>query len=336
MNSPALAFVFASLLVSAGVCAEEAMTDGKPPSARPPGSAAATVPTSTLAPAKPVSRAAEILKRFDKNGDGKLDDDEKADAHETMLQEQMAKEATTAFSRGLGVYQALALELFDRNHDGRLDENERLDALAFVQQRTDGAMREALLKRFDRNNDGKLDDAERRESENYAEEHRGELMQEVLLKRFDKNANGELDPDEKTTIREAFAAPVAVAKPPVSPAGAPEENERAAVQKYFQGHGADLFRAEVLKRFDANANGQLDPEERRTMQDYARDHPGEILRAVMLRRFDQNGDGRLDETERAAMREVVNAAAPAEATAAPPDFKTTAPASVPTIPGDKK
>ena len=261
-------------------------------------------PASAAAPAKPMSRTEEILRRFDKNGDGKLDDDEKADAHEAMLQEQMAKGVNPAVNRGLDAYQALALELFDRNHDGRVDDDERRDAFSFVQIRTDPSIRESILKRFDKNKDGLLDDAEGRESQAYLEEHRGELMQEILLKRYDKNANGQLDPEEKTTIREAFSK----FKPDDSPAGAPEDGERSAAQKFLQGEGRDLLRAELIKRFDANGNGQLDPDEQRAAQDYGREHRGEIFRAIMLRRFDKNGDGQLDDSERAAMREALERA----------------------------
>lgn len=158
---------------------------------------------ATSAP-KAGSRTAEILKRFDKNKDGRLDDDERAEAHETMLQEQMAKEAPPPGAQGLGYFPELALELFDRNHNGQLDEDERTEAGAFVERGDPEATREALRRRFDQNRDGKLDDAERRESAAYAIEHRGELMREVLFKRYDANGNGQLEPEEKTAVRAAL------------------------------------------------------------------------------------------------------------------------------------
>ncbi|MEO7413649.1 MAG: hypothetical protein ABIZ81_09850 [Opitutaceae bacterium] len=153
---------------------------------------------------KPLSRAEEILKRFDKDRDGRLDEDEKADAHDVMLQEQMAKEAPPPAAQGLAYFQELALELFDRNHDGRIDEPERAEATGFVERGDATATRETLSNRFDRNRDGKLDDFERRESEAYVVEHRGELLKEILLKRFDANGNGQLEPEEKTALRAAL------------------------------------------------------------------------------------------------------------------------------------
>lgn len=293
MKTPFWFIVFASLGAGATLSAQETMMDK---SATP--APAASPAASAAAPAKPMSRTEEILRRFDKNGDGKLDDDEKADAHEAMLQEQMAKGANPASVRGLDAYQALGLEVFDRNRDGRIDEDERRDAFAFVQIRTDASIRESILKRFDKNQDGLLDDSERVASQAYLEEHRGELMHEVLVKRFDKNANGQLDADEKAAIRDAFAKFV-------PGAAVVEDGERPAVQKFLQGEGRELLRAELIKRFDANNNGQLDPDEQRAAQEYGREHRGEIFRALMLRRFDRNGDGQLDESERAAMREAL-------------------------------
>jgi Ca2+-binding EF-hand superfamily protein len=182
----------AALVPGPQSAAQEMSMGGKPVPAAPP-----TTPTA----AKPVSRAQEILNRFDKNKDGRLDDDEKADAHEVMLQEQMAKEAPPASAEGIGYFQALALELFDRNHDGQIDEAERAAATAFVERGDLAVTRETLLRRFDLNRDGKLDEAERRESQAYASEHRGELMREILLKRYDVNLNGQFEPEEKTAIR---------------------------------------------------------------------------------------------------------------------------------------
>jgi Ca2+-binding EF-hand superfamily protein len=186
--------VAAAFLATPGSIAEEMMA----PEKSPPAAKAAP------GPAKPVSRSEEILQRFDKNHDGRLDDDEKADAHEVMLQEQMGKEEQQASAQALKEWEALASDLFDRNFDGRIDPVERLEALAFVERDDPAAVRETLLLRFDRNRDGKLDEAEQREANAYATEHRGELMREVLFKRYDVNANGHFEPEEKMAIRAAF------------------------------------------------------------------------------------------------------------------------------------
>ena len=91
------------------------------------------------------SNQAELLRRYDTNHDGKLDEDELAVAHEAMLKQDFNGPAS---ARG-GKFRAAMVKRFDRNGDGQLDENERAE------------MRKALLARFDKNGDGRLDDTER-------------------------------------------------------------------------------------------------------------------------------------------------------------------------------
>ena len=109
-----------------------------------------------------IGRPEEILQRFDKNGDGKLDEDEQAEAHEVMLKEQMGRQAAKAAATPDGglQFRRKMLELFDKNKDGRLDDDERAEARKYAEAHglgEGGAVREELLKRFDKNADGKLD-----------------------------------------------------------------------------------------------------------------------------------------------------------------------------------
>jgi Ca2+-binding EF-hand superfamily protein len=192
----------AGLFLALGLPGQETMMGENPGQTE----ARETVPSEAKAPARQLSRAEEVLKRFDKNRDGKLDEDERADAHEVMLQEQTAKSAKAVSPggpRGFGPFQATALELFDRNRDQQLDAAERLRASAFLQQH-DEALRQVTLTRFDKNTDGRLDETERHASQNFAAEQRGELMRDVLLKHYDANANGQLDAGEKVEIQKGL------------------------------------------------------------------------------------------------------------------------------------
>jgi len=87
----------------------------------------------------------ELIKRFDKNGDGKLDEDEKAAAHKAMRKE--------GGGGGNDRYKEL-LRRFDKNGDGRLDDAERAEAekARELVEKNGGAgkFRELALKRFDK------------------------------------------------------------------------------------------------------------------------------------------------------------------------------------------
>src|SRR5687768_16787213 len=68
-------------------------------------------------------RAAAMLKRFDKNNDGKLDDAEKADA-------EKARGSRPARKPGEGrPVPPEVLKQFDKNNDGKLDDAERAEAM---------------------------------------------------------------------------------------------------------------------------------------------------------------------------------------------------------------
>jgi len=99
-------------------------------------------PAPIAAPAMDTNQA-ELLRRYDLNHDGKLDEAELATAHETML-----KEGAGAKGAG-GKFRAAMIRRFDRNGDGQLDETERAE------------MRKYFLARFDKNGDGRIDEDER-------------------------------------------------------------------------------------------------------------------------------------------------------------------------------
>lgn len=117
----------------------------------------------------------EVLKRFDKNGDGQLDEAEKKAA--------MAEIGPRGGKPGEGGMsperKAEFMKRFDKNNDGRLDDSEKAAAKAELEkirgakggERKAGAgkpgegrnfpSREEILKRFDKNGDGQLDEAEK-------------------------------------------------------------------------------------------------------------------------------------------------------------------------------
>ena len=102
-------------------------------------------PKTVPPPALDTSQAA-LLRRYDLNHDGQLDEAELAVAHESMLQEGFSGRAE---GKPGNKFRALLLKRFDQNGDGRLDETERAAAQKY------------FLARFDTNHDGRLDEDER-------------------------------------------------------------------------------------------------------------------------------------------------------------------------------
>jgi Ca2+-binding EF-hand superfamily protein len=146
------------------------------------------------------NRAQETMKRYDKNGDGRIDDDERADAQEVMLKERLDRQAQL----GVGAPEALRarlLEVFDKNRDGRLDEEERT-AVAEYSPGVNPALRGEIMQRFDRNRDGKIDDAERSVMMSFLTESRPPApaqtaaVRQELLARFDRNVDGKIELQE--------------------------------------------------------------------------------------------------------------------------------------------
>lgn len=134
-------------------------------------------------------RRAEMMKRFDKNGNGQLDPDEMQAAREAMQKFQAAGGGKPG-AGGAGPSPERMKELvakFDKNGDGSLDDAEKQAAKAEFMKMQGGqgaggnpgagrpgagkpgegkpagdfGGREAAMKRFDKNGDGKLDDAEK-------------------------------------------------------------------------------------------------------------------------------------------------------------------------------
>src|SRR5688500_17477397 len=186
--------------------------------------------------AKAAKRSEELLKRYDRNGDGKLDDDERADAKEEMLKEQVGRQMAraAALPGGLEQFRVEALQIFDRNRDGRLDDEERIAAQKFASAREEpGVDREELKKRFDQNGDGTIDAEERTRIESFLAALRslGSVqMRFELLRRFDLNTDAKIDEREFVEL-EKFARPRVEANP------------------------------EQLRRHDTNQDGKLDDAE---------------------------------------------------------------------------
>ena len=111
---------------------------------------------------------ADMMKKYDKDGDGKLSDPERA----AMLEDRKA-----AFEK-----QRKAMEKeFDKNGDGVLDEQERTALRAEMQKRRPRPLaaqhfQEQMLKRYDKDGDGKLSPEERKAMQDEQAQRRQKMM----------------------------------------------------------------------------------------------------------------------------------------------------------------
>ena len=120
------------------------------------------------------ARKADMLKKFDKDGDGKLSDAEKTALRAEMQNRQGGKDRR----QWTPEQRADMLKKFDKDGDGKLSDAEKTTLRADMQKRRGGK------------------DRSQRTPEQRAE----------TLKKFDKDGNGELSVDERNAAREAMKA----------------------------------------------------------------------------------------------------------------------------------
>ena len=146
----------------------------------------------------------EFLKRFDRDGDGQLNDSEKAAAR------QAGKAMHQKWSRGGGPGDPppwMRRELhrwFEQKWGGHAGPG-RPHGPAFAGGPR-GKLHGGILKRFDQNHDGRLDDTERAEAKKAGEEMRAQARarHQDMLSRFDKDGDGKMGEEERKAMREAW------------------------------------------------------------------------------------------------------------------------------------
>lgn len=140
---------------------------------------------------------AEWMARFDKDGDGQLNEEERQAAREAAREEREQRR------------QQFLLDRYDKDGDGVLSEaetqemeaeRERMDAEREARQ---AEMRERALAAYDTDGDGKLSDEER-DAANQQRRDWFQKQQQAAMVRFDANGDGDLSQDERMAMREAM------------------------------------------------------------------------------------------------------------------------------------
>ncbi len=120
----------------------------------------------------------DMLKKYDKDGDGKLSEDEMKAMREAREKEM--------------------LEKYDADKDRKLNEEERKKMEAENPRRGGGFFQPSpeILKKYDKNGDGKLDDDERKAWRDDREKE--------MLEKYDADKDGKLSESERQTASAAM------------------------------------------------------------------------------------------------------------------------------------
>ncbi len=218
----------------------------------------------------------EAVKKYDKNGDGKLSSEERT-AYDAARREE---------------YRKRMVERYDTDKDGEVSDKER-EAAREAGRRQWEERRQSMLKdRFDANKDGKLDDKETAAMEKYNEERQARDAQrrQDFMKRWDKDGDGELSEKERDAMRASYRVE--------------GEARRAAFTKVWDTDGdgqlnekeRDAMRTQIRtgmeghrKNMDLDGDGEVSREEGREYWN------------KLTKKYDADGDGNLSTEERVKM-----------------------------------
>lgn len=164
------------------------------------------------------SRGAEmrkkLLEKFDADGDGKLNEKERAKAHAAMKKHRGERKPGEGRTGGRdGDFRKKMIAKFDADGDGKLNEDERAKAKDEIKKHME-ATRAERMKRFDTDGDGKLSDEEKTKARAEFQKRRGDRkpgdsrkpgrsqdFRKKLLEKFDADGDGKLSDDEKAKAR---------------------------------------------------------------------------------------------------------------------------------------
>ncbi len=155
-----------------------------------------------------VERKQKMLEMFDKDGNGKLNDEERAAAKKAR-QDRVgkkgkgkgdARKGRQGGGRRGGKDQAgrrermsrkQALAKFDTDKDGKLSKDERAKMMAAMKKHR----QEMLKKRFDKDGDGKLNADEKAAMDKFV--GKMEAKRKKMVKKFDADGDGKLNKEER-------------------------------------------------------------------------------------------------------------------------------------------
>lgn len=165
--------------------------------------------TSLYAQDNPAAAFKKLLEKYDKDGDGKLNAEEREAARAELVKQapqddpeaQPIRERRTpeeiARDRRRTEFDARRRQfelLYDKNKDGELSDEER-DALQEEFRKRGEQRRQEFMKQWDKNGDGEIDESEREAIRADFDKRRQENV-----KKYDKNGDGDLNDEEREAM----------------------------------------------------------------------------------------------------------------------------------------
>jgi len=217
-------------------------------------------------------------RRWDRNRDGKVDDEEKKamEAEGTKWRQRMAEwtqkwdadedgklsaEERQAAAKAMRAdFEKRMLEKWDANKDGALDDEEKTTMRESYRKQMAERMDKWLVRRHDRDGDGELNETEQAAAD--AEKQRWAKMREEWKKRaeevrnkLDTDGDGELSTEEREAAIEKARAEWDKRRKEMDTDG-DGQISREERRAYFQ---------KIQEKYDEDGDGKLSPEERRQM-----------------------------------------------------------------------
>jgi Ca2+-binding EF-hand superfamily protein len=213
----------------------------------------------------------KLLEKYDKDGDGKLNEAEREAARAEFTKQAPATKPQDAPSRtrkpieggdnpqgrrggpsreDMEARRAEFMKQFDKDGDGEISEEERAAMREQFEKRRE-EFRAEMLKKYDKDGDGEMSEEER----NTARDDMRSKFQEIT-KKYDKDGSGRLEREEMEAAREAGALE-----------GMPVPGGPGFGRRGPGGPGDEERRAEMMKRFDKDGDGELNEEERAALRE---------------------------------------------------------------------
>ncbi len=262
---------------------------------------------------------AAVIAKYDKDGNKKLNGDERTAANKDLAAGKAPKPIKTAAGAGAGIDLPFPgrpgngngqtpeqqREFFRRLQKGEVTKEER----QFIADRLVQGRKQALS-RWDTNQDGLLDEGERAAME--ADQQAKWLLRinDLSMKHFDENGDGKLSNEEAEGVvkfGEELAQMGSKWYTKIVDAdgdGTVSQQELRLMQGRLQMVAFSLLPKAMIWA-DADGDGQVSPEERRQIGERVAKKAEENFKKI-TEKFDSNGDGRLNTQERSALVKGMN------------------------------